>query len=50
MQLRWSKVKAGVYHAVSPWGLYAIDGSSKDDPAAYLLANLAAPRKLLVPR
>ena len=25
--LRWKKVRAGVYHATSPWGLYTIDGS-----------------------
>jgi cytosine/adenosine deaminase-related metal-dependent hydrolase len=31
-------------------GLYAVDGSPKGDAAAHLLANLAAPRKLLVPR
>lgn len=25
--LRWKKIRAGVYHATSPWGLYTIDGS-----------------------
>jgi hypothetical protein len=25
--LCWQKVKAGIYHATSPWGLYTIDGS-----------------------
>ena len=24
--LRWKKIKAGVYHATSPHGLYTIDG------------------------
>lgn len=31
-------------------GLYAIEGSPKDDPAAFLLANVAAARKRLVAR
>lgn len=26
--LRWKKVKAGVYAATSPWGLYSIDGNN----------------------
>ena len=26
--LSWKKVKAGVYHATSPWGLYTIDGNN----------------------
>jgi len=26
--LRWKKVRAGVYHATSPWGLYTIDGNN----------------------
>lgn len=26
--LRWKKIKAGVYHATSPWGLYVIDGNN----------------------
>jgi hypothetical protein len=25
--LRWKKIKAGIYHATSPWGLYTIDGN-----------------------
>jgi hypothetical protein len=25
--LAWKKIKAGVYHATSPWGLYTIDGT-----------------------
>ncbi|HSX23330.1 MAG TPA: hypothetical protein VLE97_11205 [Gaiellaceae bacterium] len=24
--LSWKKIRAGVYHATSPWGLYTIDG------------------------
>lgn len=31
-------------------GLYAVDGAPKDDAATFLLANVAAPRKLLVSR
>jgi aminodeoxyfutalosine deaminase len=31
-------------------GLYAIEGSAKGDPASHLLANLSAPRMLLVAR
>jgi hypothetical protein len=27
-KLRWKKVRAGVYHATSPWGLYTIDGNN----------------------
>jgi hypothetical protein len=26
--LRWKKVRAGFYHATSPWGLYTIDGNN----------------------
>jgi hypothetical protein len=26
--LTWKKIKAGVYHATSPWGLYTIDGNN----------------------
>jgi len=26
--LKWAKVKAGVYTATSPWGLYSIDGNN----------------------
>lgn len=26
--LSWKKVKAGVYHATSSWGLYTIDGNN----------------------
>jgi len=28
MTLSWKKVKAGVYAATSPWGLYSIDGNN----------------------
>jgi hypothetical protein len=27
VRLKWRKVKAGVYNAASPWGLYTIDGT-----------------------
>lgn len=26
--LSWKKIKAGVYQATSPWGLYTIDGNN----------------------
>jgi hypothetical protein len=26
--LQWKKIKPGVYHATSPWGLYTIDGTN----------------------
>lgn len=26
--LRWKKVRAGVYHETSPWGLYTVDGNN----------------------
>jgi hypothetical protein len=26
--LTWKKIRAGIYHATSPWGLYTIDGNN----------------------
>ena len=28
MILAWKKIRPGVYHATSPWGLYTIDGNN----------------------